>query len=151
MSESPSETIVYRQVALDEPLGISGIALRRRVFQDEQGVPANVVVNADDERALHVVACDEADGSVVGTLRMVPKGQVCKAGRVAVEPSRRGEGIGAGLMRFAVDLARKLGFDQLVLNAQLSVAGFYERLGFRAAGDIVIEAGIEHQPMVLEL
>lgn len=151
MSELPSETIVYLQVSLDEPLGRAGLALRRRVFEGEQGVPAEVVVNADDERALHAIAYDEADGSVVGTLRLVPRGDACKAGRVAIDPSRRGQGIGAALMRFAADLARKLGYAQLVLNAQMSAMGFYERLGYRAEGDTIAEAGIEHQPMTLEL
>src|SRR5436309_966376 len=43
--------------------------IRRRVFQDEQGVPAEEEFDADDDCAIHVLAV--AEGIPVGTARIV--------------------------------------------------------------------------------
>ena len=61
--------------------------VRRTVFQDEQGVPPELEFDDDDERAVHVIA--EADGTVVGTGRVVVHTDHAKIGRMAVLPAWR--------------------------------------------------------------
>jgi len=70
-----------------------------------------------------------------------------KAERVAVRRPFRGAGVGRALMRALEDEARALGRRELVLNAQLPVVAFYERLGYRAEGPEFLEAGIPHRAM----
>ena len=58
--------------------------------------------------------------------------------RLAVEPSRQGEGIGAECLRFAEARAAALGCDVLRLDVLAANAGlrrFYERLGYAPRGE----------------
>src|SRR5690349_18390179 len=108
----------------------SCFALRMRVFVDEQGVPPWEEVDHYDETATHFAAV--RDGVVVGTARMVEKGEgLGKIGRVAVEESARGTGIGRELMVHVLTFSRGR-VDTLALDAQLYVIPFYEMFGFQA-------------------
>lgn len=56
---------------------------------------------------------------------------------VAVAPQAQGEGVGAAMMKHAVQIARECGCYKLVLSSNLKRKGahaFYERLGFRQHG-----------------
>ena len=80
------------------------------------------------------------------------KGDTAKIGRVCVIKSHRGTGLGAALIRAAVDEARKDPAVRFVkLGAQLHALGFYEKLGFVAQGPVFDDAGIDHREMVLSL
>jgi len=70
-----------------------------------------------------------------------------KAERVAVRRSVRRSGIGRALMRALEDEAHARGHRELVLNAQVAVIAFYERLGYRVEGPEFLEAGIPHRAM----
>jgi predicted GNAT family N-acyltransferase len=54
-------------------------------------------------------------------------------------------------MEYMIDDARQRGIKELCLDAQLSVIGFYEKLGFVAEGGIFPDAGILHRAMRLRL
>lgn len=130
----------------------AALALRRAVFVDEQGVPAELELDVDDARAVHLIALDDADGSTIGAARLVRRGDgVIKVGRVAVRRAARGLGIGRSLMALAHATARSLGARRMVLHAQLTVSAFYLRLGYTAVGPAFDEAGIAHQRMEREL
>src|SRR5438067_6811203 len=102
--------------------------VREAVFVEEQQVPRWEELDADDETADHFLA--EADGLIVGTARLVDKGGgVGKIGRVAVLAAYRGHGIGRDLMLRVIDAGFRR-YDTLILDAQISVIPFYERLGF---------------------
>src|SRR5947209_2101764 len=88
--------------------------VRTEVFVEEQGVPPWEEIDADDEEALHFLA--EDDGRVVGTARLVDKGEgIGKIGRVAVLKEYRGRGVGRDLMQCVMqtDVER---FDTLILD-----------------------------------
>ncbi len=122
------------------------LAIRREVFVDEQGVPIEEEMDAHDAAYTHFLAL--AAGEAVGTarLRVTGDGRV-KAERVAVRRPFRRAGVGRALMRALEDEARARGRRELVLNAQLPVVAFYERLGYRAEGPEFLEAGIPHRAM----
>jgi predicted GNAT family N-acyltransferase len=80
----------------------------------------------------------------------VVHGGRAKIGRMAVLKEYRGKGVGKRLLRRAVARAKQLGARTIYLNAQVSVIGFYEKLGFRAVGRMFDEAGIAHRKMILE-
>ena len=118
------------------------LAVRFEVFVDEQGVPRELEADEFDPLATHLVAI--RDDQVVGTLRMLAHGDAAKIGRVAVRAAARRTGIGGSLMERAAALARERGFAEIVLHAQVAVAGFYRRLGYVEEGDRFDEAGIPH-------
>jgi predicted GNAT family N-acyltransferase len=72
---------------------------------------------------------------------------VAKIGRMAVVQSMRGANVGRALLESLVQCARARGDREVLLHAQLSVAGFYGRAGFAARGEAFDEAGIAHREM----
>jgi predicted GNAT family N-acyltransferase len=139
-----------RRVAGDATLA-DAHAVRRAVFVEEQGVPAELELDGLDERASQFVAYDSGERPV-GTARLrTPKEGQGKPERVAVRDSHRGEGLGERLMAAVEAAAREQGCDRLVLHAQTTVEAFYEQLGYETASGVFEEAGIPHVRMEKEL
>jgi predicted GNAT family N-acyltransferase len=146
---------VHRSMAIKQELIIeleSGSALlpavfdlRREVFCAEQGVPVELELDQLDQCAIHLAALLGED--VVGTLRILDHGRAAKIGRVAVRATARRSGIASRMMERACAIARQRGFAEIVLHAQVEVAGFYRRLGYVEEGDVFDEAGIAHVAM----
>ena len=125
-------------------------ALRRVVFIEEQGVSEADEVDDLDDQAIHLLAT--LNGKPVGSARLLVLGEVGKVGRVCVLAETRGTGLGAALMRAAVERFRtEPGVKKVKLGAQTHALGFYERLGFTATGPEFDDAGIPHRDMVLTL
>ena len=124
-------------------------ALRHQVFVVEQGVPVEEEIDDLDDTALHLLA--RIGGRPVGTARIVLTGETAKIGRVCVLTEARGTGLGAALIRTAMDVARERGFSTAKLGAQVHALGFYEALGFQATGPEFLDAGIPHRDMVRAL
>lgn len=124
--------------------------LRRIVFIEEQGVSEADEVDDQDDVAIHLLA---QEGEVaLGSARLLVLGDVGKVGRVCVVQAARGRGIGQMLMRAAVDRFRHVeGVKKVKLGAQTHAIGFYAALGFAPVGDVYLDAGIDHQDMVLVL
>ncbi len=126
------------------------LALRRRVFIEEQDVPEADEIDGLDDAALHLLAT--LDGRPVGCARVLVSGSTGKIGRVCVLPEVRGTGLGAALVRAAVARLRTVpGVTLAKLGAQTHAIGFYERLGFVATGPEYPDAGIPHRDMVCPL
>ncbi len=123
-------------------------AIRMRVFVKEQGVPEEIELDSDDQRAIHFLAC--VGRRAVGTARVVEQHGSAKIGRMAVLKSYRGQGVGKKLLQRAMDMAKKRGARKIYLHAQVAVIGFYESMGFRSVGPIFDEAGIAHRKMILK-
>ncbi|MFN3576276.1 MAG: GNAT family N-acetyltransferase, partial [Tabrizicola sp.] len=121
-------------------------ALRRVVFIEEQGVSEEDELDGLDGRAIHLLAWDGE--CPVGTARLLVKGSAGKIGRVCVLPEARGLGLGAALIRSALqELGRMPGVTEACLDAQSHATGFYEKLGFQVEGDEFLDAGIPHRHM----
>jgi ElaA protein len=123
-------------------------ALRRTVFIEEQGVSEADEVDDLDDSAIHLLATQ--DGQAIGSARLLVLGETGKIGRVCVLREGRGTGIGAALIRAAVARLRaEAGVTKAKLGAQTHALGFYAGLGFAPVGEVYLDAGIEHQDMVL--
>lgn len=120
-------------------------AIRRRVFIEEQHVPEEIEMDADDAHALHALALD--GDTPVGCGRMVAYGDHAKIGRMAVLRELRGTGIGRRVLEFLMEAARQQGFRSAVLHAQLTAEGFYLKNGYVPRGEPFEEAGIMHRLM----
>lgn len=122
--------------------------LRRIVFIEEQGVSEADELDDQDEAAIHLLA--ELEGAAVGSARLLLRGDHAKIGRVCVLAEARGKGIGAALIRAAVERLRQIdGIGAVKLGAQTHALGFYQALGFAAFGPEYQDAGIAHRDMIL--
>ena len=123
------------------------VALRTRVFVDEQGVPPEVEQDVADATAVHGVVRDAA-GVVVATGRLLLRDDGTAAiGRMATDASARGRGYGAAVLDVLQDEARRRGAREVELHVQVTARAFYERAGYRAVGPEYVEAGIRHVTM----
>jgi predicted GNAT family N-acyltransferase len=133
--------------AIESPADMArAYTIRRRVFIEEQHVPEEIELDADDAFAFHALATVGDDA--IGCGRMLDHGDgEVKIGRMAVVPEFRGTGVGRDILRFLMDRARACGLRKAVLHAQLSAEGFYLKEGFTPLGDVFDEAGIAHRKM----
>ncbi|HXM89357.1 MAG TPA: GNAT family N-acetyltransferase [Candidatus Acidoferrum sp.] len=138
-------------IAIESPADMQrAYAIRRRVFIEEQRVPEEIELDADDAHAFHAIAI--LDGVAIGCGRMLEHGgSEVKIGRMAVLPEFRKTGVGAHILRFLIERARTRGFRKAILHAQLTAEGFYLRQGFSPVGGVFDEAGIAHRKMEREL
>ena len=126
----------------------AAMALRREVFVGEQGVPAEEEIDVADATAIHLVAVDDADQSVVGTCRLLDDGSgVMRVGRLCVRATARRRGVGAALLRETEREARAAGARVLAMHAQTHALELYESLGYEPRGERFDEVGIEHLAM----
>ena len=124
--------------------------IRRAVFIEEQHIPENEEWDSHDATCIHFLAM--ADSGSAGTARLIAAGNTAKIGRVAVMKACRGTGLGRRIMEVALDHARREGFTSAELDAQVTVIGFYETLGFRAPGQEFDDgSGILHRHMTCDL
>jgi predicted GNAT family N-acyltransferase len=122
------------------------VALRTRVFVDEQGVPPEIEQDDRDATAVHVLSRDPS-GRVVATGRLLVDGERATIGRMAADPSVRGRGHGAAVLAELHRQAVLRGVREVELHAQVTARRFYERAGYEAVGDEYLEAGIRHVTM----
>lgn len=123
--------------------------IRRRVFIEEQHVPEEIEMDADDAHAFHALAI--LDGKPVGCGRFVTHGDEVKIGRMAVLANRRTHGVGREILVYLMRIARERGYRHAVLHAQMTAEGFYLKNGYTPVGEVFEEAGIAHRKMVREL
>lgn len=122
-------------------------ALRVEVFVEEQGVSMEEELDAQDGVATPVVLIEQ--NQVIACGRMLREEDTCHLGRIAVKKSYRNQGYGKALCSYMIFLAKQKGFRRVMLHAQLSAVGFYEKLGFQSYGDVFLDAGIKHIAMQL--
>ena len=121
------------------------LEVRREVFIEGQHVPEDLEVDGLDPDCIHFIAL--VDGRAVGAARLRIANGKAKAERVAVRAEVRGHGLGHRLMDCLEAEARRLGHDEVILSAQVSVISFYEHRGYAAEGPVFVDAGIDHRMM----
>ena len=125
------------------PVPSDAIAIRTEVFIHEQGFTAEQEHDALDEVVLHIVLYD--GGSPIATGRIIDDGDgTYHIGRLAVLKPRRGEGIGAVLLRHMEEKAAELGAQTILLGAQAYAAEFYEKSGYTAYGEQYMDCHVPH-------
>lgn len=138
----------YRVVLADwADCAADATRIRHEVFVQEQAVPLEDEIDGRDEDCAHVIAYD-SQGNPVGTGRLLPDGHI---GRMAVLRSQRGRGLGSRLLSSLIDVARRRGHLQVILAAQVHAQDFYAAHGFRAEGQVFLDAGIDHVLMRRDL
>lgn len=129
-------------------LGAHAMQVRVEVFVQEQGIALELEQDEADPLCLHAVAYNRL-GQPVATGRLLPaEAGTAKIGRMAVKRVLRGGGHGAQVLQTLSTAAAQRGDSELLLHAQVSAQGFYQRLGFAARGEGFEEAGLPHIEMI---
>lgn len=136
-------SVMYRELKPEE--FEKALAIRIKVFVEEQNVPLEEEHDAYDETATHFGVF--IDQLLVGTGRLVLQNDTGKIGRIAILPDYRGKGLGSGLIRSIIALGQDRGLEKFVLGAQLQALKFYQNLGFEAEGDVFQDGGLPHKTM----
>lgn len=117
---------------------------------DEQAVSEAEEFDGLDDTAIHFLAGlqDEALGTARLRLVQVEGKDWAKLERIAVLKAARGQGLGAALVEALLAEARAQGVFCHRLGAQLQALPFYEKLGFKAVGEVFMDAHIPHRQMI---
>lgn len=145
------EAVSHMRVGAWSELGADAGAIRTAVFVQEQRIPKELEWDEADAVAVHAVAYNRL-GRPVATGRLLPtEAGVARIGRMAVDRTLRGSRLGRDVLFALMDAARARGDAEVMLHAQQSAIGFYQRLGYQNRGEPFEEAGIPHQEMVARL
>ena len=129
------------------------VEFRRRILRTPLGLDFTPEQLAKEQADIQIGAY--LDGQLVGcaVLSAVDEshGLVVRLRQMAVDPDRRGRGVGAEILAFAEKLAAERGYREIVLHARETAAPFYERAGYVPTGEIFMEVTIPHRKMVKRL
>jgi ElaA protein len=150
-----SETVRWKWFTFEELPGrelYDVLALRQHVFVVEQQC-VFTDIDGRDQQAWHLLG-RTSEGILAAYLRAFPPRPPAGAptiGRVAVDPSYRGAGLGRSLMEEGMRMIRGR-YPQMPIRiaAQLLVEPFYARMGFARKGEPYNEDGILHVDMIRE-
>lgn len=137
------------RVTTEEQLQM-GLDIRTKVFVEEQMVPVEEEIDEYDvigPNAYHILIIDE--GVPVATGRLIYyKAGTAKMQRIAVLKAYRVKGYGRVLLLAMEELARELGLEASILDAQCQAENFYKKLGYEVIStEPFYDAGILHVRM----
>ncbi|WP_260115836.1 GNAT family N-acetyltransferase [Nicoliella spurrieriana] len=115
-------------------------------FEQNRTVPD---VDRQDLTATHVLGYDDNE-HLVAYARFYEVDDYLDFGRVLIVPSVRGTGLGNQLMEYLLNCINEVNASQraIIITAQADKQGFYEKFGFKAEGNVFIEAQTPHIKMV---
>lgn len=139
----------FAELSVDELYAI--LKLRAAVFVVEQECIYEDI-DSKDQLSYHVLARKNDD--IIGYIRLLPKGlsyeKYNSIGRVVVDESMRGTGLGKELMTKGIAFIREQWSNEPTkISAQSYLKQFYEGIGFIQVGLSYLEDDIPHIPMVL--
>lgn len=135
--------------ALDDPIYQDALAIRRKVFIEEQGVAPELELEGEAGPRYFVGYL--AGRPVVTARAFTEKPGVWHIQRVATVKEARGKGLAQELLLALEASAHEQGIKKLTLGAQDQAQGFYEKLGYHVVGEGFLDAGIAHHRMDKEL
>jgi len=121
------------------------LAIRTKVFVEEQNVDNRLEFDGKDPEATHYLAMFNNKMAGCARWRQTEKG--IKLERFAVLPEYRSKNIGREILLAVLNDVTKME-KNIYLNSQKSAIGFYLKNGFSISGEAFFEAGIEHVKMV---
>jgi predicted GNAT family N-acyltransferase len=121
--------------------------IRQRVFIDEQQVPKALEWEGHEDSYHYILALDHQK-QAIGTGRIDARGHI---GRMAVMKNWRNQGVGSAILKALIEFAQNRHDPSVVLNAQTTAIGFYEKQGFIICSDEFLDAGIPHRTMMRTL
>ncbi|MDZ8031379.1 GNAT family N-acetyltransferase [Nostoc sp. DedSLP04] len=121
-------------------------AIRKSVFQEEQGVDPALEFDGKDEISDHLIAYLNVEAVGTARIRYLDE-KTAKIERLAVLSTVRGQGIGKKIMENALQVIANQHIPEVVIHAQEYVKDLYKKLDFVEEGEIFEEANILHVKM----
>lgn len=115
--------------------GGDALALRRRVFVEEKGIPEAEEFDAFDEYAAHLFLRDMDTGAPIAAGRIYPDGEDTRIGRIAVLPEYRNEPYDEFVLRVLLDKAQTLAGQRILIDADAAEEALCLPFGFRETGE----------------
>lgn len=136
---------------IESPIYKDSLALRKKVFVEEQKVPMELEVDELENQTIHVVGYNNQQA--IATARIYEKNpHAYKIQRVAVDSQLRGQKIGMQLMQEVERYVSSLNGHTMILEAQDYAIPFYEKLDFVITDpNGFMDAGIPHHSMEKKL
>lgn len=122
--------------------------IRTEVFVEEQGFKNEF--DESDNLCLHLVLFENSIPAATGRI-FPPENGICIIGRIAVRKDFRGNNLGAEAVRLLEEKAREMGAEKTALSAQCRVMEFYEKLGYKASGEVYNDEFCPHIHMEKKL
>ena len=122
------------------------IAMRREIFVDEMGYPAENEPDEHDQMAVYAMAYAE-DGTPIASGRLYIDNDKFTIGRVCVlKPLRRMQ-IGDFIMRMLLYRAQDLNAGSVTLVTPVERIKYFSRYGFRPEGEVIDINGVPGRRM----
>ncbi|HIY92206.1 GNAT family N-acetyltransferase [Companilactobacillus sp. HBUAS56275] len=126
------------------------VNIRTKVFVDEQNVPAEIEIDADEDKCTYFVLYSNNKAAATARFQVTSDNGI-HIQRVAVLKSFRHQHLGSDLLEYIFNYAKQHNFNYIILGAQDHAQAFYTQLGFKVVGEQYEEAGILHHDMRLSL
>ena len=138
------------EVSFGSPEQEATVQLRLDVMRKPLGLAFSPEELAAED-GFHHIACYRGS-KLVGCLVLAPgpNGDV-QMKQVAVIPDLQRQGIGAAMVLFSEDFARKHGYRRMTMHARENAVEFYEKYGYAKIGDRFTQVTIPHWEMVKDL
>ena len=112
--------------------------MRYEIFTTEQGIPAELDNDGNDERSFHILAINNLTNEPMASGRLTINAVKGVLSRIAVYHSYRGLKLGQELVKQLESIAREKKVTELSLSPHAYLEKFYSDLGFKT------EAGEKH-------
>lgn len=122
------------------------LAIRKKVFIEEQGVPEDLEFDQLDSKTTHYVGYVEGQPATTARIHESPAHEY-HLQRVATLKEHRGKGYGRELIIFIERSLRHIPDAKVWLSAQDTALPFYEKMGYSVLGEGYIEADMPHHSM----
>lgn len=124
----------YKWIAGNEPVMRELVEFRYRILYEPFGVAASFDWNDGAVGVFHLAAFERGD--IAGYGRLEVRGPEAQVRHLSVDLSKRGRGIGAGLLDLLVLRAKQQACELVYLNARFTALGLYRSRGFEERGPI---------------
>jgi predicted GNAT family N-acyltransferase len=122
------------------------VSLRMKVLLDPVGIPRSYIDAAKEKNDVLIGAFENEQ--LVGCCILTHvDDDTLQLRQMAVDNNLQKKGIGAAIVAFAEDLAKKKGYRRLMMHARDSVLDFYRKSGYTISGEPFFEVGIGHHRM----
>jgi len=126
------------------------VELRISQLLEPIGVPASYIKREKEQKDILIGAFENKE--IIGCCVLTPRANdILQLRQMAVKKEYRGKRIGAAIIEFAEDVARKNDFSILMMHARDPVIDFYKKCGYKISGEQFFEVGIGHHKMMKQL
>lgn len=135
-----------RIIAFDSKEYEQMISLRVTELLKPVGIPATYIEREKEKDDIFIGAFEQDE--MIGCCVLTPRDSTTiQLRQMTVRSDYRGKGIGAAIIEYAEEVARKNNFLLLMMHARNPVIGFYTRCGYEIEGNEFFEVGMGHHKM----